>query len=73
MTNDEMRMQTADPEQIVCRDCIYRDRDTMTIGEKLVQTGVMRGTCLIFDGKSGNWKPTAVTLDNKACLFYEKE
>lgn len=73
MINNEMHMQTADPEKIRCRDCIYRDRDTMKIDGKVIQTGIMRGTCLIFDGKRGNWKPTRVTLENGDCMFYDKE
>jgi len=73
MTGTEMHMQTADPGKIRCRDCIYRERDTMLLDGKVVQTGIMRGTCLIFDGKHGNWKPTSVTLDGGSCLFYEQE
>lgn len=73
MINGEVRMQTADPNRIQCRDCIYRDRDTMVLGGKKIQTGVMRGRCMIFDGKKGNWKPTSVVMRNENCLFYEHD
>ena len=71
MTNDTMRMQNADPNKMPCRDCIYRDRDTMVIDGDVVQTGIMRGTCVFFDGKRGNWKPNAVYFQNEPCLIYE--
>lgn len=71
MTNDTMRTQTADPNKIHCRDCLYREKDTMKIDGEVVQTGIMRGTCLVFDGKRGNWKPTSVTLDGERCPLYE--
>lgn len=73
MRNGEIHMQTADPKKMRCRDCIYRDRDTMTLEGEKVLVGVMRDTCLIFDGKRGNWKPTAVMLDGADCLFYERD
>ena len=72
MRNDEMHMQTADPRKMICRDCIYRDRETMTREGKKVLVGVMRDTCLIFNG-AGNWKPVGIVLDGARCPFYEKE
>lgn len=73
MRNSEVRAQAADPNRIRCRDCIYRDRDTMVIDGETIQTGVMRGRCLMFDGKSGNWKPIHVTMYNENCMFYEQD
>ena len=73
MRNDDMHMQTADPKQMKCRDCIYRDKETMILCGEKVYVGVMRDTCMIFDGKRGNWKPTAVTLDGGDCMFYERD
>jgi len=73
MAMDEIRAQNADPNKMVCRDCIYRERDTMKIEGKLIQTGIMRGTCLIFDGKNGNLKPNNVYFRNEHCPFYEKD
>lgn len=73
MTNDTMKMQTADPEKMVCKDCLYRDRTEITLDGKKVKVGVMRDTCLVFDGKRGNWKPTGVVLDGEPCLLYERD
>ena len=73
MKNDPMKLQTADIRKVKCRDCIYRDRAVMTIDGEKVFVGVTRDTCLIFDGKKGNWKPTDVIIRNQNCDFYEKE
>lgn len=70
---NEMHMQTADPEKMICKDCLYRDRETMKIGGKKVPVGVMRDTCLVFDGKKGRWKPSAIVLDGGNCLMYERD
>lgn len=67
----DMHMQTADPKRMRCRDCLYRDRETMVLCGEKVLVGVMRDTCLVFDGKRGNWKPTSVVLDGGNCPFYE--
>ena len=73
MINGEIRMQTADPKKMRCRDCIYRDRSVTVLDGKTVLTGVMKATCLIYDGKSGRWKPDFVVFENKNCMFYERD
>lgn len=73
MVNGEFRMQNADPERMQCRDCIYRDKDTMQIEGKTVQTGIARATCLIFDGKKNRWKPNNVYFNGEPCMFYEQD
>lgn len=73
MMDDPMKMQTADAGKVRCRDCIYRDRETMKIGDKRILIGVTRDTCMIYDGQKGNWKPTSVILRNRNCEFYEKD
>lgn len=73
MRNTEVRAQTADPNKIACRDCIYRDQETLKIDGKVIQVGIMRATCLIFDGKKGRWKPDGVDLGGQPCPFYEQD
>lgn len=70
---DPIKLQTADPGEMVCRDCIYRDQTTMKIDGDKVYIGIMRDTCLIYDGKKGNWKPTKVVLRNQYCDFYVQD
>lgn len=72
MRNSEVHAQTADPYKMPCRDCIYRDQDTMRIEGKLIRTGIMRDTCLIYGG-NGNWKPNNVYFMNERCEFYAKD
>lgn len=73
MLNDPIRMQTADPNKIRCRDCIFRDKTQVTIGGETARVGITRDTCVIFDGKRGNWKPTEILLDGANCLMYERD
>lgn len=73
MKDDPMYLQTADADKVQCKDCIYRDRTVVKIGGVNTPVGITRDTCLIFDGKRGNWKPTSVILRNKYCEFYEKD
>lgn len=69
----EVHAQTANPYKMKCKDCDYRDRDTMIIEGKLILTGIMRDTCAIYDGKGGNWKPNSVYFQNEDCEFYKKD
>lgn len=73
MKDDIVKMQVADPERMFCRDCIYREKDTLKIDGKTIQTGISRATCLIFDGKKGRLKPNSVYFQNEPCMFYEKD
>lgn len=73
MKNDEMHMQTADPAKMMCMDCAFRDRTTIELCGETVLCGVMRDTCMIYDGKAMPHKPLSVVLDNGMCEFYEKD
>ena len=68
-----MKTQTADPNKMKCRDCIYRDSETVRANGNTVQIGIMRDTCLIFDGEKGRWKPSNVYFLNEDCIFYEQD
>ena len=73
MMEKPMKAQTADPYKMRCRNCLYRDREILKVGGKKVLIGVMRDTCLIFDGKRGNWKPSDVYFLNADCPMYERD
>lgn len=70
---DEVHAQTADPNKMNCRDCIYRDKTTMRINGNQIYIGIMRDTCTIFDGKKGRWKPSNVYFLNESCPFHETD
>ena len=65
--------QNANPYTMACRDCIYREKDTIVLNRKLIQVGIMRGTCMIYDGKSGNWKPNNVYFRDEDCEYYKQD
>lgn len=74
MRQDPMKMQTANKDMMIpCRSCIYRDRASVTIDGKKMETGITKDTCLIFDGKKGNWKPKNVYYNSEMCLLYERD
>ena len=73
MIDQPMRWQNADPNKMPCRDCIYRDQTTVTIDGEKIRSGITRDTCLIFDGKRGNWKPSNVYFMNEICPMYEQD
>lgn len=71
MVGTPVRLQKADPNKIKCRDCIYRDTTEVVLSGEKVRVGLTRDTCLIYDGKKGNWKPSGVYYMNENCPFYE--
>ena len=66
-----MKMQTANVNTIPCRDCLYRDKTTIKVDGEIIRVGITRDTCMIFDGKNGNWKPSNVYFQSKRCPLYE--
>lgn len=68
-----MRMQWPDTKKIPCRDCVYRDRTTVTIDGTLYKPGITRDTCGKYDGIRGNWKPSGLLFHNEPCKYYRKE
>lgn len=73
MVDQPMKLQKADPNTIPCRDCIYRDKTTLRLNGELLRPGITKDTCMIFDGKKGNWKPNNVYFLNEDCIFYEQD
>ena len=73
MDKKPMKLQTADPAKISCRDCLYRDKTVVKVDGETLRVGITRDTCLVFDGKRGNWKPSDVYFQNADCMFYEKD
>ena len=73
MRQDPMKMQTANKDTIPCRNCIYRDKAFVIIDGEKLETGITKDTCLIFDGKKGNWKPNNVYFHSEMCVFYERD
>lgn len=73
MIDKPMRFQTADPNKMPCRDCIYRDQTTVELNGETLRVGITRDTCLIYDGNRGHWKPSNVYFMNEHCEFYVQD
>lgn len=71
--HDPIKAQTANVNTIRCRDCLYRDRTTITVDGEVMPVGITRGTCLVFDGIRGNLKPHDVYYNNALCPMYEQD
>lgn len=66
-----MRGTWADPEKVVCKDCVFRDRTVVELFGKKDPCGITRGTCEIY--KEPNIKPMDILLHGAPCQYYTKE
>lgn len=59
--------QTIKPkDNIVCRQCIYRRKDTLD--------GYKRAICAKYSGKNGNsFKPKSILFGNDGCIHFKEE
>lgn len=61
----------ADPDEVVCRDCIYRDHTTVKLPSgKIVDAGITRLSCAVYLGKPDKVISEYMPED---CKYYKKE
>lgn len=60
-----MKVSYPNPKTIDCRNCIYRDRTTVKIGDKEKAVGLTKGFCYKFQDGAG--KPHDVLFENAEC------
>lgn len=74
MNTSPMKGQWANPKTIMCKDCIHRNRDTVEINGKTIQTGITKAFCDMYVGPPiDNGKPLDILFMNKKCEYYEQE
>lgn len=61
-----------DSKKIMCKDCLYRDRDSITIGDETIECGISKAYCDIFP-EGGDGKPLDVLFQNAICPEYVKD
>lgn len=66
-----MKGQMADPNQIFCRDCAFRDKTTIAIGKDIIPVGVTKDTCDVFIYP--NTKPHEILFDEAPCNYWSKD
>lgn len=73
--NDEpMKGTFPDPKEIKCKDCAFRDKTVVKLGEKVLHVGVTKAFCKIYEKPpKTNGKPSAVLFQNADCKYYQKE
>lgn len=69
----EMRTTMQDPEKCQCRDCEFRNRETITISGNVKHIGVIKADCLIFEKETTNGKPTQFITNELPCPYKQKE
>lgn len=58
-------------DDIICKDCVFRDHETVEIGGTVLPVGMKRGSCLVYTDKAG--KPNDILFNGAGCDFYEQE
>lgn len=69
-----MKANWANPDTIKCKDCKYRDKTEIKIGDTIKKFGVTKCFCEKYIGvhAGGNDKPSDILFQNADCDFYEK-
>lgn len=69
-----MKTQWVNPDEILCKDCIHRDKEEIKIGDKTIKCGVTKSFCDMFIGPPiDNGKPNGILFNGDDCDFYEEE
>lgn len=61
-------------DEILCKDCEFRDKTIVNIGNKKIVVGTTKAFCKKYPAPPGsNGKPHNVLFENGICEFYKKE
>ena len=66
-----MMVQKPDATKIMCKDCAFKDKTTITLNKKKIPVGITKGNCEIF--VYPDTKPSDVLFQNAECEYYQKE
>ena len=66
--------QFPDKSTIICKDCVFRDKTEINLGEKKIPVGITKAFCEKYEAPpKSNGKPHEVLFNNGDCEFYKKE
>lgn len=66
--------QFPNKNEIICKDCAFRDRTTITLGANEIPVGITKAFCDAYQAPpASNGKPHDVLFNNGDCEFYAKE
>lgn len=70
----ELKGVYPDPKKIKCKDCFYRDKTKVKLGNKIIESGITKSFCVAYPKPpDSNGKPYDVLFQNADCRFYEKD
>ena len=70
----QIKGQFPERDKIICKDCIFRDKTVIELGEKEIPVGVTKAFCDMYQAPpASNGKPHDVLFNNADCEFYVKE
>ena len=73
LENESLKMVHPDDENVICKDCVFRDPDRIYKG-KTVCKGSTLSTCKVFPGHDkGGYKDTNILFYGADCDFYVSE
>ena len=60
--------------EIICKDCIFRDKTIVNLGDKKINVGITKAFCEKYEAPPiSNGKPHDVLFENGICEYYEQE
>lgn len=63
-----------DSKNIMCKDCVYRDKTEVTLGDKVIKVGITKAFCEKYpEPPKSNGKPHEVLFLNYNCQYYRKD
>lgn len=66
--------QFPDANTILCKDCMFRDKTVVEIGDKEIPVGITKAFCEKYEKPpKSNGKPHDVLFEDGICDYYEKE
>lgn len=61
-------------DEIICKDCMFRDKTILKLGKNKIPVGVTKAFCKQYQGPpKDNGKPHEILFENGICELYEKE
>lgn len=68
-----IKFQGATANETICKDCTFRDKTVVEIGQKTIPVGVTRSYCQIYTKKISNGKPLPILFNGADCEYYVKD
>ncbi len=66
--------QFPNKDEIICKDCMFRDKTEVEIGETKIPVGITKAFCKKYESPpKSNGKPHDILFEGGICEYYEKE